>query len=165
MAEEQRAAVTEATGGMDGIIDRSDPGHIRHIYGVTVQYEDIDAGGIVYHATYLNFAERARSALLRACKFDVSYWLASQQQGFVITHVETDYNSPAHLHDRLYVETSCLQLGGASAILQQDINSADTGLNFARVMVKAAWVHTQGGPRKFPEPLQAVLRSFKPVAH
>ena len=152
----------EAAHGLDGVIDKTDPKHSKHLYGLVVQYEDIDAGGIVYHSTYLNFAERARSALLRASKFDVQYWLAEENQGFVITHIETDYLSPAKLHNRLIVETSCLQLGGASALLQQNINSFDRGHIFARVMVKAAWVDIELGPRKFPEPLQTVLRFFQP---
>ena len=152
----------EAARGLDGVIDKTVPEHSKHLYGLVVQYEDIDAGGIVYHSTYLNFAERARSALLRASKFDVQYWLAEENQGFVITHIETDYLSPAKLHNRLIVETSCLQLGGASALLQQNINSFDRGHIFARVMVKAAWVDIELGPRKFPEPLQMVLRSFQP---
>ena len=152
----------ETAHGLDGVIDRTAPTHSKHLYGLVVQYEDIDAGGIVYHSTYLNFAERARSALLRASKFDVQYWLTEEHQGFVITHIETDYLSPAKLHNRLIVETSCLQLGGASALLQQNINSFDRGHIFARVMVKAAWVDLELGPRKFPEPLQMVLRSFQP---
>ncbi|MGB2463898.1 MAG: YbgC/FadM family acyl-CoA thioesterase [Candidatus Puniceispirillaceae bacterium] len=152
----------EAALGLDGVIDETNPKHSKHLYGLVVQYEDIDAGGIVYHSTYLNFAERARSALLRASKFDVQYWLAEENQGFVITHIETDYLSPAKLHNRLIVETSCLQLGGASALLQQNINSFDRGHIFARVMVKAAWVDIELGPRKFPEPLQMVLRSYQP---
>jgi len=152
----------EAAHGLDGVIDKTVPEHSKHLYGLVVQYEDIDAGGIVYHSTYLNFAERARSALLRASKFDVQYWLAQENQGFVITHIETDYLSPAKLHNRLIVETICLQLGGASALLQQNINSFDRGHIFARVMVKAAWVDIELGPRKFPEPLQMVLRSFQP---
>ena len=151
-----------ATQSLDGVIDETGPTHSKHLYGLVVQYEDIDAGGIVYHSTYLNFAERARSALLRASKFDVQYWLAEENQGFVITHIETDYLSPAKLHNRLILETSCLQLGGASALLQQNINSFDRGHIFARVMVKAAWVDIKLGPRKFPEPLQMVLRTFQP---
>ena len=153
----------QAAVGLDGVIDKTDTMHSKHLYGLVVQYEDIDAGGIVYHATYLNFAERARSALLRASKFDVQRWLVEENQGFVITHIETDYLSPAKLHNRLIVETSCLQLGGASALLQQNITSFDRSHIFARVMVKAAWVDIELGPRKFPEPLQIVLRSFQPA--
>ena len=141
----------EVAHGLDGVIDKTDSKHSKHLYGLVVQYEDIDAGGIVYHSTYLNFAERARSALLRASKFDVQYWLAEENQGFVITHIETDYISPAKLHNRLIVETSCLQLGGASALLQQNINSFDRGHIFARVMVKACLLYTS------PSPLDGLL--------
>lgn len=161
MFNSKQKNLAQASLGLDGVIDRSDPAGLRHIYCVVVQYEDIDAGSIVYHATYLKFAERARSALLRACKFDVQHWLKEHHQGFVITHVETDYHSPAHLHDKLYVETICVRLGGASAVLQQDVKCLETSLNFARVMVKAAWVDIEQGPRKFPEPLQSVFGSFQ----
>ena len=40
-----------------------------HLYSLRVQYEDTDIGGIVYHAKYLNFIERARSALIRKLEF------------------------------------------------------------------------------------------------
>lgn len=147
--------------GLDGFMDKTDSERRKHLYALVAQYEDVDAGGVVYHATYLNFAERARSALLRAARFDVHHWLSEERQGFVVTHVDVDYLSPARLHNRLIVETCCLQLGGASALLQQTITSFDRGHIFARVMVKVAWVDIELGPRKFPEPLQAVLRSFQ----
>ena len=73
----------EAAHGLDGVIDKTNPKHSKHLYGLVVQYEDIDAGGIVYHSTYLNFAERARSALLRASKFDVQYWLAEENLSLI----------------------------------------------------------------------------------
>ena len=154
-----KKSVMHAASGLDGaFVSRGK--QKRHVFALTVQYEDVDAGGIVYHATYLNYAERARSAWLRLCKFDVQDWLITHHQGFVITQAEIEYHSPAQLHAQLYVETSCLRLGGASATLRQEIKRIDTDLHLATIVIKAAWVDTHAGPRKLPELLHALIASF-----
>ena len=72
--------------GADAMLDgRFDAGN--HLYPLRVQYEDTDAGGIVYHAQYLAFAERARSAWLRCLGIDQPAMLADDGLGFVVRRV------------------------------------------------------------------------------
>ena len=71
---------------LDGVL-----GGRKHDYHLRVQYEDTDAGGIVYHAQYLAFAERARSAWLRCLGIDQPRLLSEDQQAFVVRHIDIDF--------------------------------------------------------------------------
>jgi len=89
-------------------------------YRLRVYYQDTDAGGIVYHANYLNFAERARAEALRA--MGVPHVEMVRQFGvmFVVRHIKIDYQRPARLDDEIRVETRVIEVGGASTTLRQD---------------------------------------------
>jgi acyl-CoA thioester hydrolase len=97
------------------------PADGTHRYAVRVYYEDTDAGGIVYHAGYLRYAERARTEALR--DMGIPHAEMTQHFGlmFVVRRVEVDYLHPARLDDSLTVETSAVEVGGASAVLRQDV--------------------------------------------
>jgi acyl-CoA thioester hydrolase len=89
-------------------------------YRLRVYYQDTDAGGIVYHANYLNFAERARTEALRA--MGVPHVEMVRQFGvmFVVRRIKIDYQRPARLDDEIRIETRVIGVGGASATLRQD---------------------------------------------
>ncbi len=93
----------------------------RHRYTVRVYYEDTDAGGIVYHATYLRFAERARTEALRDLGIPHAELLRNCNLMFVVRRVEVDYLRSARVDNSLVVETEVLQAGGASAALRQTV--------------------------------------------
>ena len=59
----------EAAHGLDGVIDKTDSKHSKHLYGLVVQYEDIDAGGIVYHSTYLKLKSKPKILRLEEINF------------------------------------------------------------------------------------------------
>lgn len=89
-----------------------------HKMNLHVYYQDTDAGGIVYHSKYLDFAERARSELL----FDMGLSnkiLVNQGIAFVLRHVNIDYKRPAHLDDLLTIETQVKEIRNASMIMEQ----------------------------------------------
>src|SRR6185437_10123246 len=92
----------------------------RHRYAVRVYYEDTDAGGVAYHATYLRFAERARTEALRDAGIPHAELLQRFTLMFVVRHVEVDYLRPARLDDSLTVVTEPLVVGGATVTLRQD---------------------------------------------
>lgn len=71
---------------------------------VRVYYEDTDAGGVVYHASYLRFMERARTEWLRALGFDQSR-LRESGWVFAVRHLQLDFRRPARLDDRLVVQS------------------------------------------------------------
>jgi acyl-CoA thioester hydrolase len=132
--------------GADAILDGwFDAGN--HLYPLRVQYEDTDAGGIVYHAQYLVFAERARSAWLRCLGIDQPAMLADGGLGFVVRRIEVDFHLPASLGDILDVESGLLRLGGASLKLQQKIINRENRHILARLIVDIGLVELAGGAR------------------
>lgn len=90
-------------------------------YPVRVYYEDTDAGGIVYYANYLKFAERARSEFLRYFEINQQKILEQQKVGFVVRSCHIDYLSSAYLDDALIVTCEITELGAASATMKQQI--------------------------------------------
>ena len=110
-----------------------------HAFPLRVYYEDTDAGGIVYHASYLRFAERARTEWLRALGVSQDALKHDQGLGFVVTRLHIDYLRPARLDDALVVETQLLELGRATLKLRQEV---------CRPSEKAVLTHAHGAPAK-----------------
>lgn len=104
---------------------------------VRVYWEDTDAGGVVYHARYLHFFERARTEWLRAR--GVGQQSLRDEFGivFVVHRVEMDFLSPARLDDLLTATVSTEQLRSASFVVRQELlgESAPKPLVVARVRV------------------------------
>jgi acyl-CoA thioester hydrolase len=90
-----------------------------HRFGVRVYYEDTDAGGVVYHANYLRYAERARTEALRDAGIPHADMVERCNVMFMVHRAEIDYVRPASLDDQLVVETEALNVGGASVVLRQ----------------------------------------------
>jgi acyl-CoA thioester hydrolase len=91
----------------------------RHYYTLRVYFEDTDAGGIVYHARYLGFAERARTETLRDLGVPHAELVARYGLIFVVRRAKLDYLRPARLDDELMVATEGVALAGASITLRQ----------------------------------------------
>jgi acyl-CoA thioester hydrolase len=86
-----------------------------------VYFEDTDAGGVVYHASYLRFAERARTEYLRDLGLPHQQLIAQEGLIFVVKRVMVEYHRPALLDDSLIVTTRPVKLGGASLGLAQGV--------------------------------------------
>ncbi|PCJ02272.1 MAG: tol-pal system-associated acyl-CoA thioesterase [Alphaproteobacteria bacterium] len=86
---------------------------------IRIYYENTDAGGIVYHANYLNFAERGRTEFLRYTGFENSKIHKNHGVIFVVRHIEIDYLKPALLDDVLQLETTIIELKNSSFIMHQ----------------------------------------------
>src|SRR5271165_223341 len=115
----------------------------RHRYAVRVYYEDTDAGGVVYHASYLRFAERARTEALRDAGIPHADLLERFTLMFVVRHLEVDYLRPARLDDSLTVVTEPLAVGGATVTLRQDVRGPEGSC--AVLTVRLACVRPGGG--------------------
>ena len=154
------AAHAGAVHQLDGHLDDA-----VHRYHLRVQYEDTDAGGIVYHGQYLAFAERARSAWLRCLGIDQPAMLADDGLGFVVRRVEVDFHLPAGLGDILDVESGLLRLGGASLKLQQKIINRENRHILARLVVDIGLVELVDGaqPKIYRLP-EAVKAKFSDLA-
>ena len=123
---------------LDGVPDEG-----KHDYHLRVQYEDTDAGGIVYHAQYLAFAERARSAWLRCLNIDQPRLLSEEKLAFVVRHIDIDFLQTAELVDVLSVTSEVLKIGGARVTLRQTITNVQFCLIVARLVVEIGFVNLQ----------------------
>lgn len=85
-----------------------------HKTDIRIYYEDTDAGGVVYHANYLNFGERARCELLRDIGHECSKLEDEFGCIFVVKHIDIEYNRPAMLDDALEVITTIEKLKNTS---------------------------------------------------
>jgi acyl-CoA thioester hydrolase len=118
-----------------------------------VYYHHTDAGGVVYHGTYLDFMEAARIELLRALGFDLAELAGRGGVLFIVYGLAVDYHRPARLNDRLTVTATLARVGGARLEFDQRVLRGDELLVAARV--KAACVD----PRTYkPVPVPEGLR-------
>lgn len=90
---------------------------MKHSYKVRVYYQDTDAGGIVYHSKYLDFAERARSELLVDMGLS-NKKLIEQGVAFVLRNASVQYKAPARLDDVIDVQTSVKEIKNVSLVMQ-----------------------------------------------
>lgn len=102
---------------------------------VRVYIEDTDAGGIVYHASYLRFMERARTEWLRAGGIDLGEWQERHRRLFVVRSMTVDWRSPARLDDRLEVRVEKASVKRASVVLEQPVLRGDDVLTRATVQL------------------------------
>jgi len=123
-------------------IEREAPPAAFH-WPVRVYFEDTDAGGVVYHASYLHFLERARTEWLRALGFEQDRLRAEQGVLFAVRRLTIDYVRPARFNDQLIVSTSLSGRGAASFdFAQQVLNVADGELR-CRATVNVACVDVE----------------------
>ena len=87
-----------------------------HHYIIRIFYEDTDAGGIVYHANYLKYFERARTSLLNLINIDQKQLLEEKKLGFVVRDINLRINKPFKLNQILLVKT-CLKSAKKSCIV------------------------------------------------
>ncbi len=126
-----------------------------HSHRVRIYYEDTDASGLVYHASYLRFAERARTEMLRDLGFVHPTLLATDGVAFVVRSLTADFLAPARLDDLLVVETRIKSQRGASVDLQQSI--ARNGIDLVQIRLKLACITREGRPTRVPTALNAVF--------
>ena len=124
-----------------------------------VYWEDTDAGGVVYHARYLAFMERARSEWMRALGWDQGVLRDRDDQVFVVRAMDIDFRAPARLDDQLQVSVRLLECRGASFSVGQRIERDGVLLVEARVRI-AALRASDFRPRPIPD---ALLTELKPL--
>jgi acyl-CoA thioester hydrolase len=125
---------------------------------VRVYFEDTDAGGVVYHATYLHFLERARTEWLRALGFEQDRLRAEQGVLFVVRRLAIDYLRSARFNEQLTVTASLSGRGPASFDFAQSVlNGADASV-CCRATVNVACVDAERmRPTRIPKPILHAL--------
>ena len=127
---------------------------------VRAYYEDTDAGGIVYHANYLRYAERARTEALRAMGIPHAEMVEQFGLMFVVRRIEVDYQRAARLDDSLTVITESTEVGGASLTLRQDVRG-ESG-SCAVLTVRLACVRPgDNKPGRIPPRWRAALTALR----
>jgi acyl-CoA thioester hydrolase len=125
-----------------------------HQFPVRVYYEDTDMGGIVYHANYLRFIERARSDWVRGIGVDQN---AMREAGliYVVRRIEADYLAPAKFDEELLVTTRMHKVTPARMTLQQEVSRA--GQPLFRAEVTIVCITTTGKPARLPAEIRALM--------
>jgi acyl-CoA thioester hydrolase len=134
-----------------------------HRYGVRIYYEDTDAGGIVYHANHLRYAERGRTEALRAMGIPHNMMMLQYGMIFVVRRVEVDYQRPARLDDWLTVVTKATRLGGASLDLQQTIMRETETIAVVGLTLVSIRAET-GRAERMPAPWRLALTAMQEAA-
>lgn len=120
-----------------------------------IYYEDTDAGGIVYYANYLKFAERARTDALRVAGISQSELMAKDGLGFVVTSCEMRFLGAAKLDDVISVETQLRELKKVRMSMKQTIRK--NGEVLVALNVEIACVNRDFKPSRIPEPIAQAL--------
>ena len=120
-----------------------------HLYAVRVYYEDTDLSGIVYHANYLRWFERARSDVLRMLGIDQRAAIESGGGAYAVADVQLRYLRPALLDDDIVIHTRCSELKAASVRMDQEAKRDGETICTARLRV--GFVAPNGRPRRQPE--------------
>jgi acyl-CoA thioester hydrolase len=129
-----------------------------YLYPVRVYYEDTDAVGVVYHANYLKFAERARTEMLRRLGIEQARLRAESGISFVVRRGTLDFRAPARLDDDLVVATRLSTLGAASLELDQEVTRGGESLVLLSFQIAA--IGRNGRPQRLPATLRAALLSL-----
>jgi acyl-CoA thioester hydrolase len=111
----------------------------RHVLPVRVYFEDTDAGGIAYHASYIRWCERGRTDFLRLLGTDsrrlIDGSASVEPAAFVVRRMNCDFLRPSRMDDVLIVETRVKELGGASVTLLQTVLNGERRIFEAEVTV------------------------------
>ncbi len=126
-----------------------------HNIDIRVYYEDTDAGGIVFYANYLKFAERGRTEYLRNLGFENKSLMDKQGVIFVVRKIEADYLAPAYLDDMLRMETGVIEMKNASFKMKQSLFRHNE-LIFS-VDVILVCVDRAGKPVRLPDGLRTAM--------
>jgi acyl-CoA thioester hydrolase len=124
-----------------------------------VYWEDTDAGGVVYHAQYLAFLERARTEWMRARGHGQDVLRTQHDLVFAVRAMRIEFRLPARLDDALQVSVSLVECRRASLVIAQSIHRDDTLLLEAEVRV-AALSAASFKPRPIPQPLFDALNAL-----
>ena len=118
------------------------------ILPVRVYYEDTDAGGVVFYANYLKFAERARTEMLRQLGIENPDMQNRHGIAFVVRHIDVEYLNPARLDDLLDVHVNLTKVGGATINGTQLIRLG--GVDLVRMTIRLGCMKLSGGPGRLP---------------
>lgn len=123
---------------------------------VRAYYQDTDAGGVVYHSTYLDYMERARYEWLRELGFDIHSLVQVHKVIFMVRSLSIEYFKPALLDDLLYVTAQAAELGRSRIAISQHVMRG--AVTLVSATVQAVCVGSDSlKPVSLPAPLRHKL--------
>jgi acyl-CoA thioester hydrolase len=131
---------------------------LEHHFALRVYFEDTDLTGVVYHANYLRYMERARSDMLLAAGIDQRAVFEVGEGAYALRSIQLDYRAPARLGEELIVVSRLMSMRAASVVIQQRVMRGETIV--AQGEVEAAFVSPAGRPRRQPAEWMA---AFEPL--
>src|SRR5579859_5358487 len=120
-------------------------GNVHH-FALRVYIEDTDLGGVVYHANYLRYLERARTDMLRAAGIDQRAAIENRLGVYTVAEIHIHYRKPAKLDDDLVVLSHLEEVRGVSCVIGQKIMRGQDLVVEARVT--AAFITLEGRPKR-----------------
>jgi acyl-CoA thioester hydrolase len=124
---------------------------------VRVYYQDTDAGGVVFHAQYLAFMERARTELLNEAGLDLVRIAEEQRILLLVFKLVVRYRKPGRLNDMLSVSAEVVKMGRASLVFRQRVER-DRELLVEADITLASVDRDRMTPTRFPEELEQALK-------
>lgn len=122
----------------------------EHIFNFTVAYADTDAEGVMYHARYIEVAERARFELSK----DII--IPDDDIGFVARELNIKYMAPILLGDTFQVESRFVNIGGASMDIEQKF--VKDGQICAIMNIKIAYLGKNMRPKAIPDEITNMFK-------
>ena len=135
-------------------------------YSMRVYYEDTDGTGVVYHAKYLNYFERARSEWLRSIGFSQQALREALGIAFTVNRLNLCYLRPAKLDDLLIVTVHPTEMRRVSLNLEQTLRREGESTDLCRASVNVVCIRTQSfRPCRLPDKLceQIVDQTSQPL--
>jgi acyl-CoA thioester hydrolase len=127
-----------------------------HRIQVRVYYEDTDAGGVVYYANYLRFAERGRMEFLRRFGYSHQQVADENRSVLVVRHVDVDYRAPARLDDLLDIDSEVVECKNSSMTMRQIVSREGMVLVEMAVLIVAVGLDS-GRAVRLPPQLRQIL--------
>ena len=132
-----------------------------HRFAVRAYFEDTDLSGVVYHANYLRWFERARSDFVRLLGIDQRAANEAGEGAFAVADLTIRYAAPARLDDAVMIETTCEELRAASCRMHQRAFREDGPL-LTEARLRVGFVAPDGRPRRMPPAWHAAFASIMP---
>ena len=124
---------------------------------VRIYYEDTDAGGIVYHSKYLNFAERSRAEFFRKLNLDQVFIKENYNILFVVKSLKINYINYCTLDDNINIVTKVMEINQAKIIFSHDFSNKKKSI--ANILVKVCYVNGSGKVARMPNALYDKITS------
>ena len=136
-----------------------------HLFTVRAYFEDTDLSGVVYHANYLRWFERARSDLVRLLAMDQRAANEAGEGAWAVSELTIHYRAPARLDDAVLIETRAEELGAATCRMHQRallLADGAAGRLLAEARLRIGFVAPDGRPRRQPAQWRAAFSTLLP---